>query len=287
MERAIPGTRLLIIDACRNNVFAAPSAQGGQSQRAGFAFQQDDVPDTFVMFANKPGLVTPARSDYGLMSPFTESLIYSMRYSSGKIQEVFALAEKKTREISPEQEPVMYTSKKTDQVILRQHERERQADRAAALLNGAEVLYKQRAWGQFRAIVERAQVLAIEPALQQRLTHEVDFVRLVMAAQGAESVRDWKAAAIDWQKCYAIFPVRRWLAMNAAVAWLMADDLASAVQPLVSLSAQGEGPLPEEATQILGELIKAFPDLKAAATKTGAEAVKPSGQEFEAVGEKD
>ena len=58
MERAIPGTRILIIEACRDNVLSA--GQGSrQAGRGGFAFQQDDVTNTFVMFANKPGLPTP------------------------------------------------------------------------------------------------------------------------------------------------------------------------------------------------------------------------------------
>jgi hypothetical protein len=287
METAVPGTRILIVDACRNNLFTAPSAQGGQSPRAGFAFQQDDVPNTFVMFANRPGLPTPARSEYGLMGPFTESLIYSLQKSSGEIQEVFALAEKKTREISPGQDPVLYTSKNTDHVILRLHEREGQIDRAAALLNGAEIFYTQQAWDQFRAIVDRARVLAMDLALQQRLNREVEFVRLVIAAQGAEAVHDWKQAAIDWQKSYEIFPVRRWLAMKAAMAWLMADDLSAAVLPLASLSAEREGQLPLEAKQILSEMVKAFPDLEAAAKKTAGEATKPSGREFETVGDKE
>jgi hypothetical protein len=287
MERAVPGTRVLIVDACRNNFFTAPSAQGGQSPRAGFAFQQDDVPNTFVMFANRPGLPTPARSDYGLMGPFTESLIYSLRNSSGEIQEAFALAEKKTQEISPGQDPVMYTSKKTDQVILRQHERERQVDRAAELLNGAEVFYKQQAWDQFLAIVDRAQHLAVQPALRERLKREVDFAHLVMGAQSAEELHDWPQAGAKWQGSYEIFPARRWLAMKAAVAWLMADDLPSAVRPLASLSAEPEGQLPLDAKQILGELVKQFPELAEAAGKAAGNAPKPTGAEFELIGDKE
>ena len=63
MEHAMPETRILLMESCRDALFSSPQGPDGQTQRAGFAFQQDDVPNTFVMFANKPGQPTPARSD--------------------------------------------------------------------------------------------------------------------------------------------------------------------------------------------------------------------------------
>lgn len=281
MERAAPAVRILIIEACRNNVFSAPAALGGQNPRAGFAFQQDDVPNTVVMFANRPGLPTPVRSDYGLMGPFTESLIHALNHSSGLVQEVFEMAQSKTAEISPGQEPVMYTSKKVDRIVLRQREPKQETSRAADLLNSAATLYRDQAWDQFRVTVGRARALVLDPEMQQRLTREVEFVGLVLSAGESEQQRNWKAAAASWEKAYAIFPVRQWLAMKAAVAWLMADEPRESLRTLASLAAYRDGPFAKQANQILSELLKDFPEWAADVTeKTTA---KLSGEEFELV----
>jgi hypothetical protein len=287
MERAAPGTRILIVEACRSNVLSGPSVLGGQSPRAGFAFQQDDVPNTFVMFADRPGLPTPVRSDYGLMGPFTESFIYALDNSSGEIQEAFALAQKKTTEISPGQQPVLYTSKRVERVVLRQQEERLRINRAAELLNAAEVLYRSKAWDQFLWTVSRARALASDSALEQRLGREVEFGRLAILAEKYEEARNWKEAAVSWQKASDIFPARPWLAMNAAVAWLIADRLEEPVQILAGLSVQAESKVARDAKQILREILKAFPELESTVLTRTKQIVKVPTPEFELVGTKE
>jgi hypothetical protein len=283
MERATPGTRILVVEACRNDVFSAPSALGGQAPRAGFAFLQDDVPNTFVMFANKPGLATPVRSDYGLMGPFTESLIYALQNSTGEISDVYEMAAKKTAEISPEQQPVMHHSKNVDRIVLRQLAGEPQDDRAKDLLNGAAVLYRDRAWDQFRATVARGKALASDPELQQRLAKEVAFAGLVVTAEKSEVGHTWADAAANWQKAGEMFPARQWVTMKAAVAWLLADDLPRAVRSLAVLTAQSDSEPALQAKQMLADLVKAFPALGADASKIAQDTARISEAEFEPV----
>ncbi len=288
MERAAPQTRILIVEACRNNVFAASSDPSGQTPRSGFAFQQDDVPNTVVMFANRPGLPTPARSDYGLMGPFTDSLIYALPNSSGEIKEVFELAAKKTAEISPGQEPMIYASKKLDPIIMRPHEGKLLVNRAKDLLNDAGIKYQSKAWDEFLITVGRARVLASDdPALQVRLDQEIKFVRLVMEAQKAQEAHNWKEAAVPWQRAGELFPARQWVTMNAAVAWLMADDLPAATLSLAVLSAQSEGELAQQAKQILQEIFTSFPELEAAVRKKAQETPKVTAIEFELIKDKE
>lgn len=288
MERAVPGTRIMIVEACRNNAFASSSDPSGQTPRSGFAFDQDDVPNTVVMFANKPGLPTPARSDYGLMGPFTDSLIYALPNSSGEIKEVFALAAKKTADISPGQEPMMYASKKLDPIVMRPHEGKLLANRAKDLLNDAEIKYRSKAWDDFLMTVKRARILASDdPALQTRLDQEIKFVGLVMEAQKAQEAHNWKEAAVPWQQAGELFPARQWVTMNAAVAWLMADDLPAATLSLAVLGAQSEGELAQQAKQILQGILTSFPELEAAARKKAQETPKVTAIEFELIKDKE
>lgn len=288
MERAVPGTRILIVEACRNNVFASSSDPSGESARSGFAFNQDDVPNTVVMFANKPGFPTPARSDYGLMGPFTDSLIYALPNTSGEIKEVFELAAKKTAEISPGQEPMMYASKKLDPIVMRPHEGKLLTNRARDLLNEAGMKYQSKAWDDFLRTVERARVLASDDhELQKRLDQEIKFVRLVMEAQKAQEAHNWKDAAVPWQQAGELFPARQWATMNAAVAWLMADDLPAATLCLAVLSAQSEGELAQQPRQILQGILTSFPELEAAARKKAQETPKVTAIEFELIKDKE
>lgn len=283
MERAIPNTRILVVEACRDTFFSAPRGPDGQPPRAGFAFQQDDVPNTFVMFANKPGLPTPARSDYGLMGPFTESLIHALHSSTGEILDVFSVAARKTAEMSPGQEPVLHRSKVIEPVVLKAGGVELGDTRAKDLLNAAEELYHERAWDPFLANVARGRVLASSPELQQRLSREVDFATWVREAQSLEGRRSWPDAAARWQKAAELFPVREWVAMRSAVAWLMADDLPHAVPSLAVLGAQSESATAIQAKAMLADLLKAFPALEADARKAAEGAGKASGVEFELI----
>jgi hypothetical protein len=242
------------------------------------------VPNTFVMFANKPGLPSAVRSDFGLMGPFTEALIYALQNSSGAVTDVYALASKKAAEISPGQQPVMYHSRTIDPIVLAPGARTRQHDRAKELLNSAEPFYQNRQWGEFRATVNRGKALAAGPDLQQRLASEADFAGLVITAEALEKERKWADAAARWQKAGDLFDRRHWVAMRAAVAWLLADDPAPAVRALAVMAAQADGDLLSQAKQMLAELVQAFPALQPEAEKAARSATKPpAGAEFEKV----
>jgi hypothetical protein len=283
MERAIPGTRILVVEACRDAFSTGPRAPDGRSVRAGFAFQQDDVPNTFVMFANRPGLTTPARSDFGLMGPFTESLIYALHHSSGEILDVFDVAARKTREISPGLEPVMHRSKAVDPVYLRTIAQPVEAGRAKDLLNSAEEFYRDRAWDEFLAAVDRGKTLAADPELEQRLSRESEFGRLAREAEELEAGRKWADAAIRWQRAGEIFPARQWAALKGATAWLLAGDLPKAVRALSVLNAQSDNEASVQAGQLLADLVKAFPALEAEAAKAAQGVQKVTGAEFEII----
>jgi hypothetical protein len=282
MERSLPGTRILLVEACRNDVFSPRASVGAQAARGGFAFQQDDVSNTFVMFANKPGLPTPVRSDTGLMGPFTEAFLYALQNApTGEILEVYDVAAKKAAELSPGQEPVLYRSRDTVPVVLRRADQKLQDTRAKDLLNAAEPLYGSRAWDQFRLTVNRGRALAADPAVQLRLTQEVAFADLVLAAEAAEGRRRWPDAATSWQTAAELFPAREWVAMKAAAAFLLADDLARAVRSLAVLATQSDSETAAQAKAMLAGLVKAFPEQEAAARKAAEGAARVSGPEFE------
>ena len=278
MEKADPATRILIIEACRDS-FSGSGCIGG---RCGFALTEE-IPNTFVMFANKPGLPTPARSDYGLMGPFTEGLIYALNNSSGEIQDVYRVAATKTREFSPGQEPDEHHSRTVDPIMLRPRDPAVQDKRAKDLLNGAEPLYRQRAWGEFLATVERGKVLASNPDLQQRFAREAEFARLAAGAEAAEDQHKWADAADKWQKAGDIFPARQWATMKAAVEWLLAGQVQPGVRSLAILSSQPEGEAAAKAKQMLADLLKAYPALGTEAGKAAQGVAKVAGVEYELI----
>jgi hypothetical protein len=281
MERSLPGTRILIVEACRDDVFSSRAGAASQPARGGFAFQQDDVQNTFVMFANKPGLTTAARADSGLMGPFTDALIYALQHSTGEILDVYDVAAAKAMESSPGQEPAMYHSKAIDPVVLRRPDLTLQDTRARDLLNDAEALYRDRAWEQFQMTVNRGRVLATDPALQLRLAQEVEFVRLVMEAEAADEARRWADGAGSWQKAADLFPARQWVAMKAACSFLLADDTLRAARCLASVGAQSDIELAVRAKQLLASLVNAFPGLEAEARRAAESTARISGAEFE------
>ena len=70
--------------------------------------------------------------------------------------------------------------------------------------------------------------------------------------------------------------------MNAAVAWLLADNTPRAVATLAVLAAQSETDVSRQARQMLTELTTAFPALAADAQRIARGATRlPDGQEFE------
>jgi hypothetical protein len=281
MERSLPGTRILFVEACRNDLFSSRGGASVQPARGGFAFQQDDVPNTFVMFANKPGATTAVRSSTGLMGPFTEAFIYALQNSTGEILDVYDVAAKKAVEFSPGQEPVMYRSKAFDSVVLRRGDQKAQDNRARTLLNDAETLYRDRAWDQFREMVDRGRALAADSDLRARLAQEVEFARFVVEAETAEQDDRWADAAAAWEKAAELFPARQWVTMKTATSYLLGDDVVRAVRSLATLGAQSEGELSLQANQLLASLVKAFPALEADARKTAEAATRVSGMEFE------
>jgi hypothetical protein len=285
MERALAGTRVLVIDACRNSVFSAARSVGGTAPKGGFALRQD-VPNTFVMFANGPGLPTPARSDWGLMGPFTESLTQALdSNSSGDVLELYDRAAKMTRELSPSQDPVLYHTKHIERLVLKPKEPVSPDTRARELLNDARALYARREWTRFQAAVGRGKLIASAAVLKERLSREAEFAALALAAEAAQQSdgRDWGRAAENWEKASRLFPARQWVTMNAALAALYADDIERAARVLAVLSAQSDSDQARQAQKMLAELLKAFPELGPQATKAAAATAKVSGEEFEIV----
>ena len=284
-QSSAAGTRVLIIDACRDSVFSQARVAGGEAAKGGFALRQDDVPNSVVMFANGPGLPTPARSNDGLMGPFTEALTIALNNSSGDILELYDVAAKRTREFSPGQEPVLYRSKVIERLILKPTEQASPDSRAKQLLNDASVLYGRREWKQFRATVERGRLIASASELKQRLSREAEFAALIMAAEAAQQSdsRNWRKAAEDWEKACDLFPARQWVTMNAALASLYADDLNRAVRVLAILSKQSDNEPARQAEKMLAELLKAFPELRSVAAEAAATTAKIAGPEFELI----
>ena len=286
MERKDPGTRILMIEACRNDLMLAGSEAQNAAKRSGFAFNRASVPNTYVMFANRPGVPTPARSEYGLMGPFTESFIEALRSTSGEIRDVFAEAKRNTVRISPEQEPVLETSDKTDLFSMRPTTAASLSNRAAALLNSAETLYMSRDWRPYLATMERAQALAADGTLRERLDRETEFSRNVISAEEEMASDKWSDAATKWRKAATLFPSRQWVLMNAALALVLCNKLEDAVPILRNLSRSGKGELLEKSSRLLKELVAAMPELQQVpADKEEAEAAK--SPEFEKVAVKE
>ena len=279
MEQATPGTRIFIVEACRDNFLSAPVSDDGRAPRVGIAFTEE-IGNTFVMFANKPGRTTPERSEYGIMGPFTEAFIYALGNSSGEILDVYRVAAEKTAELSPGQEPDEHHSRSVDKIKLRPRDRSVQDKRAKDLLNGAEPFYRQRAWDGFVAMVERGRILASQPDLLQRLSGELAFAKLAREAEVAEESRNWSDAAERWQKAGELFPPRQWTTMKAAVEWLLAGDVAAGVRSLAVLSAQSANETAGQARQMLADLLKAYPALQAEANQAAHAAAKITGAEF-------
>ena len=283
MEVAQPGTRIFVVEACRDSFLSAPGESEARAAKGGFAFREDDVKNTFVMFANKPGLQTPARSDEGEMGPFTESLIQALHNSTGEIQDVFRVAAETTRQFSPGQEPDEHHSRVIDPVFLRPKETAVQDQRAKELLTGAEPFYRDRSWDKFLAKVDRGRALASSPELQQRMAREVDFANLAVKAEAAEGSHRWSEAAECWQKAGDIFPVRQWATMKAAVAWLLADNVPAGARALAIVAARSDADPAPQARRMLADLVKAYPDLEAETSRAAQGVVRITGDEFELI----
>lgn len=287
MERKDPGTRVLMVEACRNDLMIEERGGVTTAKRSGFAFNRSGVPNTYIMFANRPGAPTPARSEYGLMGPFTESFIEALRATSGEVRDVFGQAKKNTMLISPQQEPILETSDKTDPFIMRPKSAASLSNRAATLLNSAESFYVSRDWRPYLATMERARALAPDAALRERLERETDFARNVMAAESEMAAGRWSEAAAKWRKAASLFPSRRWALMNAAIALTLCNQLEDAVLVLRNLSVSGRGEVKEKSSQLLTELLAAMPELQQVASAGKEEIAATNSVEFEKVAVKE
>jgi hypothetical protein len=127
-------------------------------------------------------------------------------------------------------------------------------------------------------------VFTEEPQLRERLNNEISFANAVIAAEHEQSSRNWIGAASDWEKAFRLFPARQWLAMNAAVAYLMADEIVKAFPLLSEIAAQSAGGNAQRAEAILSTVVAGLPEYAAEVTRLRSETRKPSGPEFERLG---
>ena len=134
----------------------------------------------------------------------------------------------------------------------------------------------------FQAAVERGRLIASAAELKERLSREVEFAALVLAAEAAQQSdgRNWARAAENWEMASGLFPARQWVTMNAALAALYADDIERAARVLAVISAESDNDQARQAQKMLAELLKVFPELGTHATKAAAATARVSGEEF-------
>jgi hypothetical protein len=283
MERMDPGSRVLIVEACRNDLLARAGETQAAAKRSGFSFNRSGVPNTWVMFANRPGEPTPARSEYGLMGPYTESLISALGSTSGDMRKVFAVAREETMRITQSrQEPVLETSDLTDPLVLRPKSATQLANRAADLLNSAEPLYTAHDWKPYMATLERARDLAADGPLRSRLEQELEFSRHAIEANTAMAAGRWLNAAASSRNAAALFPARRWVTLDSALAFTLANQLEDAVGLLWSVvAAPARDEIQARAEKLLQEILAAMPELGQFASGRKDVAGLPGGAEFE------
>jgi uncharacterized caspase-like protein len=281
MEQAAPSARVLIVDACRNSPFA------GAARRAGVSFQ-NQVEDTYIVFADEPGKTVPARSQTEFQSPFTAGLLFAFETSSGGIEERFELGRAKTRELSPDQNPqLLKSSRSADRhkpFLDAGGRRAVNGQSAPQLLDLSKKAYEERRWSIFSQQLRTARALSTDPQLSARLDREMQFGDLVQAAQAAEadvSGPKWAAAAASWQKAGKLFPARAWVHEKAALCWLLADNLQEAVTLLARLQTRADSADSTRYGAMLDALVKYDSALDAVAKSALAQGALPTGPEFE------
>jgi len=281
MEQAAPSARVLIVDACRNNPFS------GAARRAGVSFQ-NEVEDTYILFADEPGKTVPARSETEFQSPFTAGLLFALETSTGGLEERFEVGRAKTRELNPDQNPQIYKSAKSANrhkpFLDAGGKRAADGQSAPQLLDLSRKSYEERRWSAFEQQLRTARALSTDPQLSARLDREIQFSAFVQAAQEAEadaSGPKWAEAAGAWQKAAQLFPTRIWVHEKAALCWLLADHLQEAVALVARLQARSEGSDAARYGAMLDALIKYDPALDAVAKSALAQGALPTGPEFE------
>ncbi len=282
MEEAAPASRVLIVDACRNNAFASAPKKGN-----GLTYQPS-IEDTYLIFADEPGKTVPARTETSAQSPFTAGLLFALENSTGGIEERFVIAQQKTHDLSPDQTPQIYKSDKSAKRSLPFLDRGGRAApmrSAGQMLNDAEPFYRAGAWAAFHEKVHAAQILSAEPDLNARLERELQFSELVIKAQAAEkdpAGPRWADAATTWDKAGQVFPVRPWVLEKSALAWLLGDRVQEAVDVLVRVQAYRGNAVSDRATALLNSLLKTYPPSQADLDKrAGTGKAAPAGPEFE------
>jgi len=280
MEEAAPAARVLIVDACRNNAFAAAP------RKAGPAFQRG-TEDTYLLFADEPGKVVPARSENSVQSPFTAGLIYAFENSDKGLEERFQIARDKTRELNPDQNPQLLKSDSSpdrNRPFLDHGGRSTPLGSAAQMLDEAEPFYQAGSWSAFREKISAARILSAEPELTARLEKELAFCDAVVAAVAAQAHPagpEWAEAATSWQKAGLLFPSRAWVLERAAIAWLLADQVRDAVALLARLQTYDGNPMAKRAEQMLAKLLPVNPALEAIAKSVATDRSTVTGPEFE------
>lgn len=281
MEQAAPSARILVVDACRNNPFS------GAARRSGVSFQ-NEVEDTYILFADEPGKTVPARSETEFQSPFTAGLLFALETSSGGLEERFELGRAKTRELNPDQNPQIYKSAKSANrhkpFLDAGGKRAADGQSAPQLLDLSRKTYEERRWTAFEKQLRTARALSTDPELSARLDKEIQFSGFVQAAQDAEtdaSGPKWAAAAGAWQKAGQLFPARTWIHERAALCWMLADRLPEAVGLVARLQAHAEGTDAARYKAMLDALIKYDTALDAVAKSALAQGAFPTGPEFE------
>ncbi len=259
--------RVVVFDACRNNVFANEDTQEGD-----VAFGHK-YPNTFILLANRPGKTVAARATGEFHSPFTEGLIYGLSRAKGGLVEVFQLAKEKTEVLSPGQQPELLTSdpERLDRTILSGSGNKAKSDRPREMIQKACAYYHSRAWDTYLPMMRVANALVEDSAMRSHISAEIQFAELIQKAEVEAARNDNKQAAQSWKEAAALFPSRNWVRMKAALAALAIDDVQSALEELAEMPSGPDGSIPDRADLLWAELAASFPQearlARAVATK--------------------
>lgn len=103
--------RILVLDACRDNPFAAQMkrANQGRSVGRGLARVEVNLQDTLIAYAAAAGEITPDGKP-GSNSPFTAAFIEALNGPQRDVRRLFGAVRDNMRKTVPEAEPFVYTS---------------------------------------------------------------------------------------------------------------------------------------------------------------------------------
>jgi hypothetical protein len=259
MESLPPSVRLMILDACRDDPYPA-STEARATSRQRRDYVSPTVPNTIVMFANGPGLAIPDRLPDTLASPFTDALVSTLDYSTGDIIDIFKAVQERMKVLNPKQVPEIQISPLDKPVTLKAADPTKIPNKLDILWVQAKQYYDERSIEDFRDVIDRARALATRDDLKQRLDQEQAFADAAIKARNTDH-NDKQSAAQYWRQAYALFPTRTWLALNAAIDFLMADKVPDAIELLSPVAAASNGPDASEAQRILDGLRATLPGI--------------------------